>query len=162
MEIIGTVEIIDEPSAVTVLRHSRDGAASRVPSEIQRESLLTVNVNDIPTMQVGCSASDLVELVVGRLYTEGLVNGIEDIETISLCENSLRADVYLRDREADLTREAARLVPTCCTNNVVLNDYFGTDAPPQPVVAIDWDDEWVFRVADAFARGVAATRSKAI
>lgn len=151
MEVIGTVEIIDEPAEIAACRRLRDGSVSEISSEIQRESLLTVNVNDIPTMQVGCSASDLVELVVGRLFTEGLVSGVDEIEALSLCENTLRADVYLKDRTADLSREATRMVPTCCTNNIVLNDYFGTDVLPSRVQPIDWDDEWVFGVADAFA-----------
>lgn len=150
MEIVGTIEVSDEPMAHRVQRYLRDGGVEECASEIQRESLLTVHVNDIPTMQVGCSASHLVELVCGRLFTEGLISGIEEIDALSICENSLRADVYLHDREADLSREAARMVPTCCTNNVMLNDYFASDEPLDPVKPIAWDADWVFRVADVF------------
>lgn len=151
MEVIGTVEIPDEPVGFEMRRCLRDGSVSQVASEIQCESLLTVNVNDIPTLQIGCSASHLTELVCGRLFTEGLVRGIDEIDAVSICENSLRADVYLANREADLSRQATRMVPTCCTNNVSLNDYFATDEPLRRVKPIPWDAEWVFRVADAFA-----------
>ena len=150
MEVVGTIEVPDEPMTYRVQCHLRDGGMEERTSEIQRESLLTVHVNDIPTMQIGCSASHLVDLVCGRLFTEGLIAGIDEIDTLSICENSLRADVYLRDRAADLSREAARMVPTCCTNNVMLNDYFTSDEPPEPVKPIAWDANWVFRVADVF------------
>ena len=153
MEVIGTVCIDDEPLACEVRRYARgsgQGSAEAASCEIERESLLTVNVNDIPTMQIGCSASHLVELVCGRLFTEGLVGSLDEIDALSICENSLRADVYLHDRAADLSREAARMVPTCCTNNVTFNDYFGTDEPLGPVVPINWDAEWVYSVAEAF------------
>ena len=140
----------DEPIPFAVTRQARVGAICQVSSEIQREGLLAVYVNDIPTMQIGCSTSHLVELVCGRLFTEGLVRGLDDIDTLSICEKSLRADVYLRDREADLSRMAMRMVPTCCTNNVTFNDYFATDEPLRPVTPIEWDADWVFRVADVF------------
>ena len=152
MDVVGTIEIDDAPVELPARRFLRDGGTRDHASEVQRESLLTVSVNDIPTMQIGCSADHLVELVCGRLYTEGLIAGLGEIDTLSICENSLRADVYLRDREADLSRRAARMVPTCCTNNVTLNDYFDAGEPLQPVTPIPWDAEWIFRAIDVFER----------
>ena len=151
MEVIGTIDMHDEPTTMAVRRHLRSGGIDKLQCEIQHESLLTVNVNDIPTMQMGCSPSHLVELVCGRLYTEGLISSVDEIDAISICENSLQADVYLLNREADLSRSATRMVPTCCTNNIALNDYFGQDKPLAPLSPIAWDAEWVFRIADEFA-----------
>lgn len=151
MDVIGTIEVVDEPLKLTMRRFERDGDVHPEAAEIQCESLVSVYVNDIPTMQIGCSASNLVELVCGRLFTEGLVRSLDEIDALSICEQSLRADVLLHDREADLSRRAARMVPTCCTNNVTFNDYFGDDEPLRPVKPIPWDAEWVFSVADVFA-----------
>ena len=150
MEVIGTIEITDEPTSCSSKRFFREGDARAMPCEIQRESLLTIYVNDIPTMQVGCSASHLAELVCGRLFTEGLVRGIDEIDALSICENALRADVYLRDRTADLSRQAVRMVPTCCTNNVMFNDYFDTGTPLKAVTPLPWEPEWIFSLAEAF------------
>ena len=152
MHVVGTIEIADSPVELPARRFMRDGSACEQPSEVQRESLLAVNVNDIPTMRIGCSADHLVELVCGRLFTEGLVSSLGEIDSISICENSLRADVYLLDREADLSRLAAQMVPTCCTNNVTLNDYFNAGEPLRPVQPVPWDAEWVFAVVEAFER----------
>lgn len=140
----------DEPLPCTTQRFHRFSGVCEVESEIQRESLLTVHVNDIPTMQIGCSASHLVELVCGRLFTEGLVGGVDEIDALSICENSMRADVYLRDREADLSQQAMRMVPTCCTNNVMLNDYFCSAEPLRPIEPIRWEPEWIFLLAETF------------
>lgn len=152
MRVVGTIEIADAPVELPARRLLRDGSTRELASEVQCENLLTVNVNDIPTMQIGCSSDHLVELVCGRLFTEGLVSGLGEIDSLSICENSLRADVYLHEREADLSRRAMRMVPTCCTNNATLNDYFDAGEPLQPVKPVPWDAEWVFAVVDAFER----------
>lgn len=151
MDVIGTIDVADEPLGFATRHYTRGGGVCTEAAEIQRESLLSVYVNDIPTMQIGCSASNLVDLVCGRLFTEGLVRSLDEIDALSVCEQSLRADVILRDRNADLSRRAARMVPTCCTNNITLNDYFGIDEPLRPVKPIPWDAEWVFSIADVFA-----------
>lgn len=153
VEIIGVVPTVDEPVSFKALRYQRDCGSSKVVEDaVQEESLLAVYVNDILTMQLGCSASHLVELVVGRLFTEGLIASIDEIDTVSVCEQSMRADVYLRDREADLSREAEHIVATCCTNNMTLNEYFTEHSELVPVKPIPWDPAWVFRVADEFAK----------
>ena len=152
MHVVGTIEFTDAPIEYPACRHLREGGMREHVNAVQCESLLVVNVNDIPTMQIGCSPDHLVELVCGRLYTEGLVSSLDEIDTLSICENSLRADVYLHDRDADLSRRAMRVVPSCCTNNVTLNDFFGTSEPLPPVKPIPWDEEWVFRAIDEFER----------
>ena len=152
MEVIGTIELADEPLEFTIARHRLDGSVAAETAVVQDETLLDVYVNEIPTMQIGCSKSNLVELVVGRLFSEGMVGSADEITVMSVCENSMRADVYLRNRTADLTRKSKRVIPTCCTNNIILNDFFGLDEPLAPVQPISWTDEWVFRQAREFAQ----------
>ena len=152
MDVVGTIEVSDTPIALSAQRHLRNGGICEKTSEVQRESLLVVQVNDIPTMRIGCSIDHLVELVCGRLLTEGLIRDLGEIDTISVCENSLRADVYLHDRQADLSRRTAPMVPTCCTNNVTLNDYFDIGEPLRPIEPVPWNADWIFQIVDAFER----------
>lgn len=153
MELIGTIPLVDEPVGFPAGRFYRDGRKmATVENAVQEESLIAVYVNDILTMQVGCSASHLAELVLGRLYTEGLIASVDEVDALSVCERSMRADVVLCDRDADLTREAEHIVATCCTNNVTLNEYFSDYSGLVPVKPIAWDSDWVFSVADEFAR----------
>ena len=150
MQVVGTIEFEDAPVSFRAKRVHANGSVLEIDNAVQAENILSVYVNDILTMQLGCSASHLVELVVGRLFTEGLVSGIEEIAAISICDNNLRADVVLADRQADLSRKAAETIPTCCTTNRTLNDYFKTNEEVHPVVPIPWDAEWVFRIAEVF------------
>lgn len=150
MDVIGTIETQDTPIDVQTLRLSREGNVKRIFDALQEESLLKVYVNDILTMQLGCSANHLVELVVGRLFTEGMIRSEDEIDCISICENSMRAEVYLEDRTADLSNHDIETTPTCCTNNKTLNNYFGTGEPLAPVTPIAWSPEWIFKLTDAF------------
>jgi formate dehydrogenase assembly factor FdhD len=68
MEVIGAIPIVDEPMSFTSRRYVRSASTPMlVENAVQAESLLAVYVNDILTMQLVCSASHLVELVVGRI-----------------------------------------------------------------------------------------------
>lgn len=150
MEVIGTINPPEEHVVYPVSRRRRRAGKSRASFPVQRESTLLVNVNDIPTMQLGCSPNHLVELVCGRLFTERLIRNLDEIDAISICESSLRADVYLANRDADLSRKAAVAIPTCCTSNRTLNDYFSTNEGLDPVSPIPWDDAWIYRAAEEF------------
>lgn len=152
MQVIGTIDIADKPALLPAVHVSASGTVRQMENPVQEESLLDVYVNDILTMRLGCSANHLVELVVGRLFTEGLIHGIDEIEAISICEFSMRADVVLKDRRADLSRKASDIVPTCCTQNRTLNDFFGTGEALMPVEPITWNTDWVLRMAREFAK----------
>lgn len=152
MQVIGTIETQDEPVAFQVRRYDRMGRLAGVRQDVQEEALLSVYVNDILTMQLGCSANHLVELVLGRLFTEGLISAVDEIDAISICEHSMRADVALGNRAADLSAQAVAPIPTCCTNNRALNTYFVRSEDVKPVVPIAWTTDQVFAMMDAFAQ----------
>ena len=100
MLIVGTLDLDDAPIEMSVERLWRDGRREAVADAIQTESLLSVYVNDVLTMKLGCSASHLTDLVIGRLFTEGIIEGIDEVDAVSVCEQSLRADVVLGGRVA--------------------------------------------------------------
>ncbi len=152
MEVIATVDKKDCPVSVPVQAYCAPGVLCEEQLPLQREQLLDVFVNDILTMRVGCSEGSLVELVVGRLFTEGLITGIDEIDCMSVCDRSMRADVYLKNREADLSRRHIETVPTCCTMNRTLNDYFSKGETLRPVQPIAWSPDWVLDAARDFRR----------
>lgn len=156
MQVIATIDLQDEPVAFNVRRYDRAGRLTGVSQSVQEETLLSVYVNDILTMQLGCSANHLVELVVGRLFSEGLVVSVDEIDAVSICEYSMRADVVLKDRTADLSTEANVHVPTCCTNNRMLNSYFVRDEEMKPVRPMPWSVDQVFAMMDTFMQDHAA------
>lgn len=149
MEIIGVVPTQDVPVDWPAMRMTKDGAARPIDCAVQVENLLEVYVNDILTFELTCSAGNLSELVVGRLFTEGIVQSAADIDCLSVCEHAMRADVYLHDRTADLSRTHVESVPSCCTGNRTLNDFFG-HAELHPVTPVHWSAAAVYRLGAEF------------
>lgn len=114
---------------------------------------LDVYVNEVLTMRVVCTPSHLVDLVVGRLFSEGIIEGVADVESVYVCEYGTRARVTLRERSADFTRKvSAEVVPTCCTGNKLYNRYFDEGRPLEKVRPIAWSRSWVFAAAAAFSQ----------
>lgn len=130
---------------------SADGATAVVERTVLVEHRLEVLVNTVPTMSVVCTPDHLVDLVVGRLFTEGIVAGVADIEEVYLCEHGTRAQVMLADRRADFSRREAGVVPSCCTGNRTYHQYFTNDERPTNVAPIPWESAWVFEMARTFA-----------
>lgn len=117
------------------------------------EHNLDVYVNEVLTMRVVCTPDHLVDLVAGRLFSEGIIESAADIESVYVCEYGTRARVTLAARVADFSRRGSvEVVPTCCTGNHVYNRYFSTDDAPDKVVPIAWKSSWVFAAAAAFSQ----------
>ena len=153
------MEIIDrhiQDEVVAPYAALRVGAAGEESPEdcaVLVEHDLDVYVNEVLTMRIVCTPNHLVDLVVGRLFTEGIVSGTGEIESVYLCEYGTRARVTLVRREADFARGAqVETVPSCCTGNRTYNHYFDEGVPPEPVKPIRWERSWVFAAAAAFAQ----------
>ncbi|MEY8460605.1 formate dehydrogenase accessory sulfurtransferase FdhD [Eggerthellaceae bacterium 24-137] len=127
------------------------GIADSVEKKVLVEHVMEVAVNTVPTMRIVCTPDHLIDLVVGRLYTEGIVGGKSDIEEIYLCEQGTRASVLLSCNCADFSRKGVETVPSCCTGNRIYNHYFTSDERPAKVEPIPWEAEWVFAAARTFA-----------
>ncbi len=128
-----------------------DGSSELKEMTVQTEHSLDVYVNEELTMRVVCTPTHLFDLIIGRLVTEGLISGIEEIESIELLANGTRANVYLYNRQADLSRAHVNVVPTCCTGNQLFNSYFVNDDKMQKLAPIKWDSSWVFNLAKLLA-----------
>lgn len=81
------------------------GLAGDAARGVLVEHAMEVTVNTVPTMRVVCTPDHLVDLVVGRLYTEGIVGGLDDIEDIYVCDQGTRASVLLSCHHADFSRQ---------------------------------------------------------
>lgn len=128
-----------------------DGHRNSVERRVLVEHVMEVVVNTVPTLRMVCTPDHLVDLVIGRLFTEGIIGGINDIEEIYLCDQGTRASLLLSDHRADFSRNGMETVPSCCTGNRVYNQYFTSDDRPAKVKPVLWEAEWVFAAARAFA-----------
>ncbi|WP_172136238.1 formate dehydrogenase accessory sulfurtransferase FdhD [Adlercreutzia sp. ZJ473] len=133
-------------------RVSADGAEASEDVTVLVEHSMDVYVNEILTMRIVCTPDHLVDLVVGRLFSEGVIAGVGDVESVYLCEHGTRARVILRERAADFSKTGVDVVPSCCTGNRSFNRYFDADEAPAKVTPIAWERAWVFAAARAFAQ----------
>lgn len=150
MRIIDQSVPIEPQSAYPCITVSADSEQRRDEYHLQNENAVRVYVNGELTMTLMCSADHLVELVVGRLYTENMISSIDEIDEAWLCEYSTRVLVYLADRKADVTKHTEQAVPTCCTFNKNLNGHFVKDEDVQPVRPIAWKPADIFALTRAF------------
>ena len=151
MQIVDRFREGETTQTCAALQLSPDGRSESLERTVLSEHSLEVVVNTVPTMRVVCTPNHLVDLVVGRLFTEGIIARAEDIAELYLCEYGTRASVLLDCRRADFSRRGIETVPSCCTGNRVYNRYFANDDALQPVQPIQWDPAWVFAAARAFA-----------
>ncbi len=72
-----------------------------VPDEIE----LTIYVNLQELVSILCTPTKLDCLVLGFLYTEGIISKISDVARLEICQNMLMADVRLTNPEYRLPRQ---------------------------------------------------------
>ena len=132
----------------------RDGETHEETEPILVEHMMDVYVNERLTMKLVCIPQHLTELVLGRLFTEGIISSADDVDQIYICEFGKRARVILSKNKSGQSHEEnedyVAPTPTCCTGNRVLNDYFITDQPMTPVTPVPWKKQWIFDLADCF------------
>lgn len=120
--------------------------------EVLVEHTMDVHINEIPTFRVVCSPDHLPELVLGRLYTEGIIKSVDEVESLYICDSALRARVFLPGHKAKTDRHDIEQVPSCCTGNKTLNSYFAGEELPKKVKPIPWKHSWINSLARVFAQ----------
>ena len=120
--------------------------------EVLVEHTIDVYINEQLTFRVVCSPDHLPELILGRLYTEGLIKSADEVESIYICQHATRARVFLYERVADMSRQNVEEVPSCCTGNKTFNSYFASDELPDKVIPIHWKRSWIESLARAFSQ----------
>ncbi|MCL1790728.1 MAG: formate dehydrogenase accessory sulfurtransferase FdhD [Peptococcaceae bacterium] len=97
--------------SVPMKRYHR-GVLSEDTGEILREAGLSLYVNNSLLIMILCLPSHLEELVVGYLWTEGIIASLEEVVSCNIDVETGRADVWL-----DKTTETAVLEQMAATDN---------------------------------------------
>lgn len=91
---------------------------SEESQEILIEYKLSIYVNSIRYVNLICTHKNLYELVLGNLFTEGIIQGISDIESIEIVEDAGKAYVKLITddifKDVIEATEGTRTVTTAC------------------------------------------------
>lgn len=141
------MRIIDQSKASRLACVKETSGGRKLPCPVAVEHGIDVFINERPAMRLTCTPEHLDELVVGRLFTEGMIRGLADILGVHICEQGLRAKVMLTSEAAERLENAKTAeVSTCCTDNRTLLASSDTELPAVRPVA--WEPAWLRLAAD--------------
>ena len=127
-----------------------DGSVSEAETMLLNEHELNIIVNEHHIMDLVCTKQHLNELVMGRLFTAGIIDGVEDIDKILFCKYKKEASVFL-NRDV-VFEEAPKEEKTCCTGNK--NLYLAKNRRKlQELAQPEYKPEWIFTMAEQFKKG---------
>ena len=149
MRVIVPKELEPAVDQLPATHFSSRGQSFHYPDELVAEHTMEISINDTPAYEVVCSPTDLPELVLGRLLSDGVIRGIGEVELLYLCESGLRAKVFLPGWTAPDRTPGVEQVSTCCTGNRTIADLFRNAAPPEHLRPMAYEQGWIFRLAEA-------------
>ena len=95
MELIDLTQELAASETAAGVRYRREEPSEQVEATVAVEHFMDVYVNDLLTMKLVCSPCALPELVLGRLYSEGMITSLADVTQLYLCQYGSRARVTL-------------------------------------------------------------------
>ena len=119
--------------------------------DVPAEHILNVHANDRALMRLVCTATDLPELVVGRLYSEGMIESVDEIDSMDFSDDQSEVHLELGAAARPWRARAMEFVPSATTGSRVFVER--TSRPPAQgsVVPIPWCPADIFSLARVFA-----------
>jgi len=106
----------------------KNGSFQVIDAEIATEYPLTIHIHDVEFATIVCTPSNLTELIVGFLASEGLILSFKEIKSISIDSTQGIAYVDLhRKSSIDPTLFSKRRIASCCGKSRQ-SFYFQSDA----------------------------------
>lgn len=93
-----------------------DGEWLRTSAPVPDEMVLTIYLNGQELVTVLCTPTKLNCLVLGYLYSEGIIAGISDVASMRVCEEESLVDVKLS--KGEYTLPARRILTSGCGGGV--------------------------------------------
>ena len=125
-----------------------DGHAEISRARLLREHTLDLVVNLRHLARLICTGEELRCLAAGFLYTERIIDSVEEIEGFYLCPDGYTARIFLTKQLEAM--DATRTDKSCCTKNRLLLDVAGK----RPLRLVEdrsgWTDADIFRLAARF------------
>lgn len=125
----------------------RDGIVEEHDEDVLIEHSIGININGLQAGKVTCIPEHLELLVLGRLLTEGIIDSIEDVSSLSIPDSCDAVQITLSTDASPLPRKEL------LSGNHTGNDSYTVNSKMAPVVPVPWKPEWIFALADHFAAG---------
>ncbi len=142
---------ISQTEEKTAFLISRDSARNgKVRRELLREQVLSVWMNGALALKMVCTPSDLKELILGHLLSEGTVTDISQVTGITVQEETFDAFVETGNRHRDMAGLLEIRACDCGANGVLGRAEIGDWKIRSRSAFFSWEPEDIFRLADAF------------
>lgn len=134
-----------------MLRLGADGYTEEAFDEVQAESALDIFLNDEPVMRLICDSSNIVALVVGRLFTEGFIRGIRDVEQVQVNRHATEAYVTLSQEALQKRAENTDCSESIsvATHGALQREFSSSLCSVEPV---SWSPDDIFAIARVFSQ----------
>ncbi len=154
---------LTRPYAI-VRRSAAEGDDLADVTEVIVEHVLDLYVNERLLCQLVCTPNRLEELVLGYLFTSGVVRSLDQVDVLNVCRSGARAKVFLAAEvtSASLFATLPRRVLSECGDNMVFAELRAGGRELQKLPPHIWSPEIVFALASRFQEGAtlyAATRA---
>ena len=149
MKIIDRSTGLDAQAELSGKKHSASGEAPTTRG-VAAEHFVSVTINGIKSMRLVCSPTHIPELILGRLYTEGMISSTDDVLHISVCESGRAVSVQLNKLPREKSEDFVDTTGSCCTGNHLLTDAFEDDIPLGKLPDVPLRDEWILSLAKRF------------
>lgn len=136
-----------------------DGRHEPERRQVLRECLVAVKVNGTHCMNISCTETWIPELVIGRLYSEGFLASIDDLEDLVFDEESKTVEVALALHEAPNGDCPVEEVPSTGAASPIVRRFVGRKAVFRPVTPVVWDPTTIFGLYRDFKEDTPLHRS---
>ena len=128
-----------------------DGSSAFRMEQVTVEHVLSIYLDENLIMRIVCTPEYLRELVVGRLFTERIIDSAADIESLTVSDDGTEAHVTLVGDRALKTPDA-QFVPTTGAGNRTFRTGDAAHEDAGTLDSIDWTPEWIFSLAGLFSK----------
>lgn len=137
-------------TASTCQVYRADGSRRVQATALQRQHPVSVVVDDTVAYTLVATPEHVPELVMGRLFSDGVIDGIDDVASLHVCQRGDVVNVRLA-RPTELDVPTPVRVSTC---NAAREAHVARleDAALPMLPARPFDPSWIFALAAEFAR----------
>ena len=121
-----------------IRRVCRTGEEFECVAPLQLEHTVVVEINSVPTFRIVCSPDHIADLVIGRLFTEGIISCLADVTGLHESEAEDAVMVQIEDRHNLHGSPVIETVQTTGAGNKTLDNRFADRVVPRKIVPIEW------------------------
>jgi FdhD protein len=135
----------------------RIDSLTAIPRQEERtvlhEHLMDVYINEKLSLKMVCTPRDLAALVLGHLFSEGRIDGVEDIRSIYVCAQGAHARVLTTRPLPEAIKPIEIRACDCAEDGVMGRALLSCETEVDPADVLpdfDWEPRWIHTLAMAF------------